>query len=205
MNVLEVYIHELKQHAAMAPCDHTLKRFVLQDIVEYGNLKVNQHHAMFQNCIKVWFLQPNSFVFVSRSAKSFNGNVESVLWCSCDPQRGQIADCLPTVNSECFLSFEQSLPACIHTMAAKILLREVDCINDITPTLDFSGIVLHISSIPMTDYYFPFIRSQLCIHRFGRRMGGVFKWYLMDINFYVSYSLHTCLMKTVVLLKYIFL
>lgn len=90
-------------------------------------------------------------------------------------------------------------------MAAKILLREVDCINDITPTLDFSGIVLHISSIPMTDYYFPFIRSQLCIHRFGRRMGGVFKWYLMDINFYVSYSLHTCLMKTVVLLKYIFL
>ena len=38
MNVLEVYIHELKQHAAMAPCDHTLKRLVLQDgIVEYGN------------------------------------------------------------------------------------------------------------------------------------------------------------------------
>lgn len=131
---------------------------------------------------KVWFLQPNSFAFVSRSANSFRGNIESVLWCSCDPQRSQIADCLPTVNAECFLSFEQSLPACIHIMAAKILLREVDRINDITPTLDFSGIVLHISSKSMTDYCFHstlVIRSQLCIHRYGRRMGGEFKWYLI--------------------------
>ena len=41
MSVLDVYIHELKRSAAMAPCDHTLKQFVLQDvIIENGKLKV---------------------------------------------------------------------------------------------------------------------------------------------------------------------
>ena len=42
MSMLEVYVHEIKQHAAMAPCDHTLKRFVLQDGIA-GKLKVNGH------------------------------------------------------------------------------------------------------------------------------------------------------------------
>ena len=41
MDVLEVYIHELKLHAAMTPCDCTLKNFVLQDLFsETGTLKV---------------------------------------------------------------------------------------------------------------------------------------------------------------------
>ena len=42
----------------------------------------------------------------------------------------------------------------MHIMAAKLLLKEVDGINDITPALDFSGIgysvhqeVSHISSL----------------------------------------------------------
>ncbi len=41
MNDLNVYIHELKRCAAMAPCDHALKQFVLQDVItESGKLKV---------------------------------------------------------------------------------------------------------------------------------------------------------------------
>ena len=41
MDVLEAYVHELKLHAAMAPCDCTLKIFVLQDLFpETGALKV---------------------------------------------------------------------------------------------------------------------------------------------------------------------
>lgn len=59
-----------------------------------------------------------------------------MLWCSCDPQRAHIADSLLTVNSECFLTFKEPFPPC---NAAKILLQEVDCVNDITPALDFSG------------------------------------------------------------------
>ena len=30
---MDVYIHELKRCAAIAPCDHTLKQFVLQDVI----------------------------------------------------------------------------------------------------------------------------------------------------------------------------
>ena len=41
MDVLDVYIHELKRCAAIPPCDHTLKQFVLQDVItECGKLKV---------------------------------------------------------------------------------------------------------------------------------------------------------------------
>lgn len=41
MSVLQSYVHELKQNAAVAPCDNTLKNFVLQDALpESGYLKV---------------------------------------------------------------------------------------------------------------------------------------------------------------------
>ena len=41
MDVLQVYVHELKLRAAVAPCDCTLKNFVLQDVFpETGTLKV---------------------------------------------------------------------------------------------------------------------------------------------------------------------
>ena len=40
-DALETYVHELKLHGAMAPCDCTLKNFVLQDLfIETGTLKV---------------------------------------------------------------------------------------------------------------------------------------------------------------------
>lgn len=91
------------------------------------------------NTMKICIYQPNSFVFVSRCAKSFSGQIESVFWCSCNPQRAQLADCLPTVSSECFQTFEQQLSPCLHIMAAKIVLKEVDGINDISPTLEFDG------------------------------------------------------------------
>lgn len=41
MSLLQSYVHELKQNGAMAPCDNTLKNFVLQDALpESGYLKV---------------------------------------------------------------------------------------------------------------------------------------------------------------------
>ena len=54
MSMLEVYVHEIKQYIAMAPCDHTLKQFVLQDgVAECGKLKVNIIDISFLDCIEV--------------------------------------------------------------------------------------------------------------------------------------------------------
>ena len=78
-------------------------------------------------------------MFVSRCAKSFGEQLEYVFWCSCDPKRAQLVDCLPTVNTESFQTFEQQLPPCQHIMAARIVLEEVDSINDISPSLEFAG------------------------------------------------------------------
>lgn len=108
----------------------------------------------------MYLYQPNSFVFVSRCAKSFSGQIESLFWCSCNPQRAQLVDCLPTVTSECFQSFEQQLPPCFHINAAKIVLEEVDAINDVSPTLEFTGIFkcdivfshIHGHYTPVTDH-----------------------------------------------------
>ena len=61
-----------------------------------------------------------------------------VFWCSCDSQRAQLVDCLPSVNSECFETLEQHFPPCMHIIAAKIVLEQVDCINDISPSIDFA-------------------------------------------------------------------
>lgn len=84
-------------------------------------------------------VQPNSFVFVSRCTKSFGGQLEYVFWCSCDPKRAQLADCLPSINTESFQTFEQQLPPCHHIMAARIVLEEIDGIHDISPSLEFAG------------------------------------------------------------------
>jgi len=126
----------------MSPCDNTLKNFVLQDI-QSGSLKV--YDTVCWGCsfntkgLCVCCLQPNSFVFVSRCAKSFGEKLYYVFWCSCDPKRAQLVDCLPTVNTESFQTFEQQLPPCQHIMAARIVLEEVDSINDISPSLEFAG------------------------------------------------------------------
>ena len=74
---------------------------------------------------------------VSRCAKSFRGEIESVFWCSCNPQRAQLVDCIPPVSSESFNSFLDNLPSCMHITAAKVLLEEID---GLSPTLEFAGI-----------------------------------------------------------------
>ena len=79
-------------------------------------------------------------MFVSRTSKSFNGIVQYVLWCSCDQQRVQLADALPTINTECWTTFEQLKSPCLHIKASSHILKKVDTINNVSPELDFSGI-----------------------------------------------------------------
>lgn len=123
----------------MAPCDDTLKKFVLQDFVPAnGKLKV-KIYTYTRYKISISYFQTNSFVFVSRTSKSFDGTVQYVLWCSCDQQRALLADALPAINTECLTTFEQLRPPCLHIKAARHILMEVDGINDISPELDFSG------------------------------------------------------------------
>ena len=125
----------------MTPCDCTLKNFVLQDLFsETGTLKVCISFSYKCMHDPVCLLQPNGFVFVSRCAKSFRGEIESVFWCSCNPQRAQLVDCIPPVSSESFNSFLDNLPSCMHITAAKVLLEEIDGINGLSPTLEFAGI-----------------------------------------------------------------
>lgn len=135
--VLDVYIHELKRFSSMAPCDDTLKTFVLQDFVPGdGVLKVN---LLTQDIKSMILFQTNSFVFVSRTSKYFDGTAQYVMWCSCDQQRALLADALPAINTECLTTFEELRPPCMHIKAARHILMEVDGVNDISPELDFSG------------------------------------------------------------------
>ena len=109
------------------------------------------------------FLQPNGFVFVSRCAKSFRGEIESVFWCSCNPQRSQIVDCIPPISSESFHCFLESLPHCIHITAAKVLLKEIDGINGLSPTLEFGGIHMFMTVCIFTTIKYQQTILMICL------------------------------------------
>lgn len=84
-------------------------------------------------------MQPHSFSFVSRCAKSFAGEVEWVYWCSCDSTRGELVDCLGSHVEVSIQELENRLNTCLHINAMKIILSEIDAVHDISPSLQFQG------------------------------------------------------------------
>ena len=88
-------------------------------------------------------VQPCSFLFVSRCAKSFAGEFEWVFWCSCDQARASLVNAIGSHVEMEYSAFHGRFQPCIHIDAVKILLSHVDALNDVSPTVEFAGMSTH--------------------------------------------------------------
>lgn len=81
---------------------------------------------------------------ISRCAKSFAGEAEWLYWCSCDPARAELVDSLCSHIEVPFQDFEKQFPHGLHITAKKAILVEVDAIHEISPAVEFTGLLILI-------------------------------------------------------------
>ena len=93
-------------------------------------------------CEHTIIVQHRSFVFVKRTAKQFLDKVEWVYSCSCNNVNSSLLDSVGYHIAMEYLALQELLSDCIHILAVKKVVSEIDAIHDIHPQLDVSGNIL---------------------------------------------------------------
>ena len=60
-------------------------------------------------------------------------------WCSCNSERAELVDSICAFTDVSFSEFEKQLIPCIHIMAMKAILVEIDATHDVLPSVEFHG------------------------------------------------------------------